>query len=51
MHNPFAASSDIEDTFRRTMASRDYFGDEDMSDPGSGFRLGGGDSRRRYGDE
>ena len=40
IYDPFSASSDVGDTFRRTMASRDYFNDEDLSDPGSGHRLG-----------
>jgi len=39
-YDPLSASSDIRDTFKRTMATRDYFNDEDMSDPGSGYRLG-----------
>jgi hypothetical protein len=39
-YDPFSASSDVRDTFKRTMATRDYFNDEDLSDPGSGYRLG-----------
>ncbi len=42
IHNPFAASSDVADTFRRTLGTRDFFDDEDMSDPGSEYRLGYG---------